>query len=107
MDVVKYILPYDKRFVIRRGKIIIVNKLDMNKYKTAVLNILLLKKPKIEHSTTCSAGTGNWDVYAVEFSNRCGIRYNIDYMGKSDVVRYTYGYNTAYTYIPFHAIDIL
>lgn len=107
MDVVKYILPYDKRFVIRRGKIILVNKLDMNKYKTAVLNILLLKKPKIEHSTTCSSGTGNWDVYAVEFSNGCGIRYNIDYMGNSNVVRYTYGYNTAYTYIPFHAIDIL
>jgi hypothetical protein len=46
MDVVKYILPYDKRFVIRRGKIILVNKLDMNKYKTAVLNILLLKSLK-------------------------------------------------------------
>jgi hypothetical protein len=47
MDVVKYILAYDKRFVIRRGKIILVNKLDMNKYKTAVLNLLLLKRPKI------------------------------------------------------------
>ena len=46
---VKYILPYHKQFAIRRGKIILRNKLDMNKYKTAVLNILLLKRPRIEN----------------------------------------------------------
>jgi len=41
MDIVKNILPYDSRFVIRNGEIIQINKLDMNKYKTAALNLLL------------------------------------------------------------------
>ena len=48
MDIVKYILPYDSRFVLRKEKIIQINKLDMNKFKTASLNLLLFfKKPKI------------------------------------------------------------
>ena len=47
MDVVKYILPYDRRFVLRNGEIIQINKLNMNKYKTAALNLLLTKKPKV------------------------------------------------------------
>lgn len=42
IDIVKHILLYDSRFVIRNGEIIQINKLDMNKYKTAVLNLLLL-----------------------------------------------------------------
>jgi hypothetical protein len=44
MDIVKHILLYDSRFVLRNGEIIQINKLDMNKYKTAVLNLLLLTK---------------------------------------------------------------
>ena len=106
MDIVKYILPYDSRFALRNGEIIQINKLDMNKYKTVALNLLLIKKPKIKHSTTCCRGTGYWDTYSVEFSNHSGIRYNIGYMGMKDSIRYTYGHNTEYTYCPLHAIDI-
>jgi len=49
MDIVKYILLYDSRFVLRNGKIIQINKLDMNKYKTIALNLLLIKKPKVTY----------------------------------------------------------
>jgi len=107
MDVVKHILTYDRRFVLRYGKIAVIRKLDLNKYKIAILNLLLLKKPKIKQSRSCSAGTRGWDVYYVIFSNKHGIRYNIGYMGNKNFMRYTYGYNTEYTYVPFHTIDSL
>jgi hypothetical protein len=107
MDIVKHILPYDRRFVLRNGEIIQINKLDMNKYKTAALNLLLIKKPKIKHSTTCCRGTGYWDTYSVKFSNHCGICYSLGYMGKKDDLVYSYGYNTAFTYVPHHKITIL
>jgi hypothetical protein len=107
MDIVKYILPYDSRFVLRNGEIIQINKLDMNKYKTAALNLLLMKKPKIEYSTTCSRGTDHWHTYSVEFSNHYGIRYSLGYMGKKDDLVYSYGYNTAYVYVPHQRMTIL
>ena len=69
----------------------------MNKYKTAALNLLLIKKPKIKHSTTCCRGTGYWNTYSVEFSNHCGICYSLGYMGKKmilcipmDIIQSTY-----------------
>jgi hypothetical protein len=107
MDIIKHILPYDKRFVLRNGEIISINKLDMNKYKHAILNLLLLRKPQVYSIKTMSAGTGEWDVHCVEFSNRFGIHYNVDYMGNKDTLVYTFGYNEEYCYSPIHTIDIL
>ena len=106
MDIVKYILPYDSRFVLRNGEIIQINKLDMNKYKTAALNLLLFKKPKIRYSTTCYS-EGHGDTYSVEFSNHYGIGYFLGYMGKKDDIVYSYGYNTEYTYTHHHRMIIL
>ena len=107
MDIVKHILPYDRRFIMRNGEIIQINKLDMNKYKTAALNLLLIKKPRIKYSTTCATGKGEWDAYSVKFSNHCGICYSLGYMGKKDDIVYSYGYNTEHTFIPHYMITIL
>jgi hypothetical protein len=107
IDIIKHILPYDKRFVLRNGEIISINKLDMNKYKHAILNLLLLRKPQVYSIKTMSAGTGEWDVHCVEFSNRFGIHYNVDYMGNKDTLVYTFGYNEEYCYSPIYTIDIL
>jgi hypothetical protein len=108
VDIVKQLLPYDKRFVIRNGEIIIINKLDMNKYKTFVLNLLLLKKPQIYCVTTMSScRKKEWEAFCVEFSNRYGIHYNIGYMGNKDSIRYTFGYNEEYCYSSIQTMDIL
>jgi hypothetical protein len=93
MDVVKHILPYDSRFVIRKGEIIQINKLDMNKCKTAALNLLLFfKKPKIICELRYNKVTF-WS--SVRFSNGKGICYS---MGRDwcknhlkDHVVYSYG----------------
>ena len=100
MDVVKYILPYDSRFVLRNGEIIQINKLDMNKYKTAALNLLLLiRKPKIICELRHNKVTF-WS--SVRFSNGKGICYsmgrdwNINHL--KDHVVYSYGVASHFTH---------
>jgi hypothetical protein len=110
MDIVKTIVLYDNRFVIRNGEIILINKLDTNKYKTAILNLLLLKKPQIYSIRTMSTSfceKAEWEAFCVEFSNRYGIHYNIGYMGNKNFIRYTFGYNEEYCYSPIQTMDIL
>ena len=44
IDIVNQILLYDSRYAMHNGKIIIIRKLDLNKYKT-VIDLLLQKLP--------------------------------------------------------------
>jgi hypothetical protein len=41
IDIIKYILIFDKRFILRKGKILIINPIDLPKYT------FLLEKPLI------------------------------------------------------------
>jgi len=75
MDVVKYILPYDSRFVLRNGEIIQINKLD--KYKTAALNLLLFKKPNVTYHFWKSPRVF-WVWCDVRFSNGHRLFYSIN-----------------------------
>jgi len=98
MDIVKHILSYDSRFVLRNGKIIQINKLDMNKYKALNL-LLLIRKPKII-CKFCHNKLTFWS--SVRFSNGKGICYS---MGRdwcinhlNDHVVYSYGHASQFTH---------
>ena len=98
VDIVNYILPYDSRFVLRNGKIIQIQKLDMNKYNA--LNLLLLfKKPKI----ICELRNNKVTFWSsVRFSNGKGICYSmgcdwcINHL--KDHVVYSYGKASIFTH---------
>jgi len=47
-EIVKHILSYDKRYIIRNGNIIIINPIDIIKYQNIIR--LLESKPKIQDS---------------------------------------------------------
>jgi hypothetical protein len=106
-DIIKYILPYDRRFIIKNGKIIVINKLNKNKYKKAILSILLLKKPTIYSVKVIHERTIEWNVFCVEFfSNYYGIQYDIGYMGDKDRINYSIVLNEGYCYSSIIRMDI-
>ena len=98
MEIVKYVLQYDRRCVIRNGELIIIHRLDVNKYRNIIY--LLNIKPKIEHCFALAVGIQKWDTYRVRFSNDLGIRYNISYMGVVDTIHYMIGKNKRYGFTP-------
>jgi hypothetical protein len=104
-DIIKYILPYDRRFIIKNGKIIVINKL--NKYRKANLSILLLKKPTIYSVKVIHERTIEWNAFCVEFfSNDYGIQYDIGYMGDKDRINYSFILNEAYCSSSIMRMDI-
>ena len=72
-DIVKNILLYDKRYIIRNGKIININKLNNKLYENTYN--LLLKKPLIKiYSNVNNSNTFFWsyvtfDKYEIEYNN--------------------------------------
>jgi hypothetical protein len=90
MDIVKHILPYDMRFVIRKGEIVVINKLDENKYKPII--DLLKNKPKIKvtrHQPAFRDIPPNrwWCSCIVKFSNNLAMSYEIGYVGPPEIRR--------------------
>ena len=79
MDIVNKILLYDRRYVIHNGKIILIRKLDLDKY-SVIIN-LLLKKPKIIELKIWSSIGEFWKSYIVYFSinHKNHFNYSIQY----------------------------
>jgi len=89
-DIVNQILLYDRRFIMRNGKITLVKKLDPNKYKT-IIN-LLLQKPPISEVELWSFGGGFWKSCSVKFSKNpenyfsYRIEYSIGYLDQNTIL---------------------
>jgi len=97
-DIVKNVLPHDSRFILRNGKMIVINKVDGNKKRE--LEFALKKKPKIQYLRTSCTGCEPWDLYSVKFSNGSGINYNVGYLKMRDVVCYLFGHHSDNTFTP-------
>ena len=97
MDIVKCILPYDRRFIIRNGNIILIDKLDPNKYSNIIK--LLLNKPPIEKHIVCQMNDEIvWTYYYVAFSNNKSIHYDINYSCQLNEIYYSYCFYNVYCY---------
>ena len=92
MDIVKIILSYDKRFIILKNKIIIINLLDHKKYRNVsnlLFNNLLLRNPRPTLiKFNYYEGIISWLCYEIKFKNNFRIIYHIDHMGKPGVILY-------------------
>ena len=53
IEIVKYIITYDKRFIIRKGKIIQINKIDKNDKRYNILFGIKKIVYDIEHNSSC------------------------------------------------------
>jgi ribosomal protein L36 len=95
---VKRVLPHNSRFILRDGKMIVINKVDRNKQRE--LEFALKKKPKIDYIITSCSGCDPWDLYSVKFSNGSGINYNVGYLKMRDVVCYVFGHHSENTFTP-------
>ena len=90
MDIINQILLYDRRYVMHNGKIILIRKLDLNKY-SVIIN-LLLKKPKIIELKLWFSTEEFWKSYIVYFSRNYknhfnySIQYSIDYIVHNTVL---------------------
>ena len=90
LDIVNQILLYDRRYVMKDGKITLVKKLDPNKYET-IIN-LLLQKPPIWEDNLWSFGGGFWKSCSVEFSKNPAnyfsyrIEYSIGYLDQNTIL---------------------
>lgn len=90
IDIVNQILLYDSRFVMHNGKIILIKKLDLNKYKT-VIDLLLQKSPIREIQLWSSEGE-YWISCSVEFSKNPAnyfsyrIEYSIGYLDRNTIL---------------------
>jgi hypothetical protein len=79
LDIIKSILLYDNRFILRKGNLIMINKLDKEKYANIIY--LLQYKPKIRQ-----------DKYSIYFTSYVYLRnYKIQY--SNDNVHTTEQYN--------------
>jgi len=105
LEIVKYILLYDNRFVIREGNIIIINKLNVNKYSNIIY--LLSIKPKVQHYITQFIGRSGWITYCITFRNNVGIHYNIKDVGATNKILYTFGENIDNDFIPHNYLQFL
>lgn len=76
MDVVKHILSYDRRFVIKKGKIILIKKLDKIKYASAIE--ALLKKPIIKKTIHNFSSNYGYEIYSVALSGNLEIAYEFN-----------------------------
>jgi hypothetical protein len=97
IEIVKCILPYDRRFIIRNGNIILIDKLNFNKYSNIIQ--LLLNKPPIEkHIVHKMNDTLVWAYYYVTFSNNKIIHYDINYVCQLNEIYYSYCFYNDYCY---------
>ena len=97
MDILKCILPYDRRFIIRNGNIILIDKLDQNKYSNIIE--LLLNKSKIEKHIVYKMNDALiWIYYYVAFSNNKSIHYDINYSCQLNEIYYSYCFYNDYCY---------
>jgi len=97
MDIVKSILLYDRRFIIRNANIILIDKLDTNKYAN-IIQLLLNKLPIEKHIVYEMSDTLLWVYYYVTFSNNKSIHYDINYVGQLNEIHYSYCFYNSYCY---------
>jgi hypothetical protein len=92
MDIILKILSYDKRFIIRKGKIIVINLLDLNKFRNLnklLFNNLLLSNPRPTLlKFNYYEGIISWLCYEIKFKNNFRILYHIDHMGEPGAILY-------------------
>jgi len=80
LDIVKNILTYDNRFVIRHGHILLINKLDKVRYADAIRHIS--EKSKIKRIQISPA----FEIMYVDFdSNRTTIAYELHSCGHGPI----------------------
>jgi hypothetical protein len=87
MDVVMKILSYDRRYVIRNGKIIEIKKLDQERYEEIV--DLLLAKPQMRFSCIDRDWMKAWEFMSTVKLGKC---YEISYdcIGPKDIITYCF-----------------
>jgi hypothetical protein len=106
IEIVKCILPYDRRFIIRDSNIILIDKLDANKYSNIIQ--LLLNKPKIEKHIVYEMYNGLvWIYYYVKFSNNKSIHYDINYVCQLNEIYYSYCFYNDYCYEMLDGMTIM
>ena len=53
LDIVKYLLPFDKRFVLRKGKLININRISKQDERYEILSKIPMKEYYVEDDLTC------------------------------------------------------
>jgi hypothetical protein len=84
IDVIKIILSYDRRFIIRKNDIITIDILDLKKYKNInklLFNNLLKTIPKPIMKNIRHSEGKKWFYYEIKFKTKFKIYYHVDYMG--------------------------
>ena len=111
-DVIKYILPFDKRFILRNGEIFAINKLDQKKYGSIINQ--LTKKNKIIVSYSSHYQYDNQNIMQnsrigychVNLSRKKMIRYNIDF--QRNQITYAFIYKPSrYSEKIIHSCEVL
>ena len=85
IDIVLNILSYDRRFIIRKDKVITINLLDLKKFKNInkmLFNRLLQKKPKSVRIYVNNIDNGIWFAYSIKLTYYLIINYHINFMNK-------------------------
>jgi len=97
IDIIKCILPYDRRFIIRNNNIILIDKLNTNKYSNIIQ--LLLNKPPIEKYIVYEMNVRLvWAYYYATFSNNKSIHYDINHLCQLNEIYYSYCLYNGYFY---------
>ena len=76
MDIIKKILSYDRRFIIRKGSIITIDVLDVKKFKNInklLFNNLLQRKPKPLMKYSENIEMNRWVLYQLKLGNSFAI----------------------------------
>jgi hypothetical protein len=83
MDIIKIILSYDKRFIIRKGYIITIDTIDLKKYNNInklLFNNLLQKKSRPRMKNIRDMQGKKWQYYQIKLGINFIIYYHINYM---------------------------